>query len=79
MLRILLLLVVVIGIVLWWKHQQRGRHGAAPPTPPPPAAEPEAMLRCAECGLHLPASQTLPGRGGAFCSVEHRTRFEARG
>lgn len=77
MLRILLVLAVVIGIVLWWKQQQRGR--PAEPPPQPKGAEPEAMVRCAECGLHLPVSQTLPGRGGVFCSEEHRGRFEARG
>jgi len=76
MLRILLVLAVVVGIVLWWKQQQRGRTDAAVP---PPVDPPEAMLRCAECGVHMPASQALPGRGGAFCSAEHRTRFEDRG
>jgi uncharacterized protein len=36
------------------------------------------MLRCAQCGMHLPAEDALPGRGGVFCSPEHRTSFEAR-
>lgn len=78
MMRLLLLLLAVLGVVLWWKHQQRG--AARPPDtpPPPPAPGPEAMLRCADCGVHLPASQALPGRGGVFCSPEHRARFEAR-
>lgn len=77
MLRLLLLLAVVIGLLLWWKHSQRGRRE----TPPPAAGPnpPEAMLRCAECGLHLPSSQALPGRGGVFCSAEHRQRHEDRG
>lgn len=78
MLRVLLLLALVVALVLWWKHSQRGRREA----PPPPAAgpiPPEAMLRCAECGLHLPSSQALPGRGGVFCSAEHRQRHEDRG
>jgi uncharacterized protein len=36
------------------------------------------MLRCAECGMHLPADEALPGKGGVFCSTGHRNSFEAR-
>lgn len=80
MLRVLLLLALVVAVVLWWKHQKRGHQGdEAAPARPQQANDPEAMLRCAECGLHLPASQSLPGRGGVFCSTEHRQQFEARG
>lgn len=73
--RLLLLLLVAVGVLLWWKHRQRGRR-----TPPPSAAasgSAESMLPCALCGVHLPASQALPGRGGVFCCAEHRERFEA--
>lgn len=79
MLRVLLLLALVVAVILWWKHSQRGRREAASPPPVPAPAGPEAMVRCAECGLHLPASQALPGRGGVFCSAEHRQRHEERG
>jgi uncharacterized protein len=79
MLRLLLLLAVVVAVVLWWKHQKRGHRGAEADPQGAATKAPEAMLRCAECGLHLPVSQSLPGRGGAFCSAEHRQQFEARG
>lgn len=78
MTRLLLLLAIAVGVILWWKHSQRGRRSGAAPSEAPPSAMPESMLRCAECGLHLPASQALPGRGGSFCSAEHREAFEAR-
>lgn len=81
--RLLFVLLLVVAVLLWWKHRQRGaRRDAAPPAPPAPPREPagpETMVRCAECGVHLPASQALPGRGGVFCSQAHRERFEARG
>ena len=33
----------------------------------------ETMVRCARCGVHLPASEALTGAGSAvFCSEEHR-------
>lgn len=78
MTRLLLLLAVAVGVILWWKHSQRGRRSEAGTPPPAAPPAPETMLRCAECGLHLPASQALPGRGGSFCSAEHREAFEAR-
>lgn len=75
--RLLFFLLIVLAAVLWWKHAQRGRK--RPPAPPAPApGQTETMVRCAECGVHLPAHQALPGKGGVFCSNEHRERFEAR-
>lgn len=79
MLRVLLLVALLVAVVLWWKHQKRGKGGSEVSPGAAEVREPEAMLRCAECGLHLPASQSLPGRGGAFCSAEHRQQFESRG
>ena len=36
-------------------------------------AVPEPMVDCAQCGLHLPRSESLRGRtGAAFCSAAHR-------
>lgn len=73
MAKVLWLLLVVVGVVLWWKHRQRGVR--VPPGARAPSTE--TMVRCAQCGVHVPESQALPGRGGVFCSAEHRTRFEA--
>jgi uncharacterized protein len=35
------------------------------------------MASCEQCGLHLPLDETLPGRGGRFCSAAHREAYEA--
>lgn len=33
----------------------------------------EAMLACAHCGLHFPASEALTNTNGSvFCSIEHQ-------
>ena len=33
----------------------------------------EAMVKCAQCGIHLPDSEAVHGAGAiAFCSDEHR-------
>ena len=43
---------------------------------PPPVRAPQAMVACAQCGVHVPASDALPGRGGVFCGADHRAAFE---
>ena len=69
-----LLVVVVLG-VLWLVRTSRRR--VEPPKPPAgDAPRHEAMLVCAHCGVHLPQSEALPGRGGVFCDEAHRAAFE---
>lgn len=70
---ILLLVIGVVALLLGFKRR----------TPPPVRRDDEpkkalSMVSCAECGLHLPVAEALPGRGGHFCSAEHRNAFEAR-
>ena len=84
----LLLLLVVMGLVfLSGVRKGRAGQGGAPGTGPEPGARPRGqargadaamMVSCAECGTHLPESEAFPGRGGHFCSAEHRQRHEAR-
>jgi len=46
--------------------------GAMPETP---ATNSERMVECAECGLHLPLSEALPGPGERFfCGQAHRDK-----
>ena len=69
------LLVLAVLVLLWLLRRSLGR--ARPPRPSAPAAaEPQAMLRCAQCGMHLPRDEALPGRGGVFCDAAHRSAFE---
>jgi len=39
---------------------------------PPRAPEPERMVACAHCGVHLPESESLERNGRRYCSEEHR-------
>jgi len=49
------------------QEQQQQRHAAAQPK----AVEVEAMLRCAHCGVHFPASENVPAGGRDYCSPSH--------
>jgi uncharacterized protein len=47
-------------------------------TPQKKTAAPGAaknMVRCAQCGLHLPESEAIADRGQHFCSQEHRRQY----
>lgn len=73
------LLLALLGLLFFILGAKRGRpRDDSEARSPAPPNRPKAMLRCAECGMHLPADEALPGKGGVFCSAAHRAGFEAR-
>ena len=74
MLKIVLFLVAVF-VLLWLLRGSRGA-GSARARQARDAAEPRTIVACAQCGVHLPVDEALPGRGGVFCGEAHRTAFE---
>ena len=81
---LLVLAVLWVAIWLWRKNRreemretQREQEAARAQRPPATPAAPQAMLRCAHCGLHLPASDAIGGLGDAvYCSAAHRQAAE---
>jgi uncharacterized protein len=64
----------VVAALAWgaWsmiRLSQRRRDRAAPP---PGEREPERIVACSRCGVHLPASDALRGGGQWYCCAEHR-------
>ncbi|MEP6739736.1 MAG: PP0621 family protein [Caldimonas sp.] len=75
----IVLFVVAVFVLLWLLRGttgQRPKRGAAPPPSEPTAREPQTIVACAQCGVHLPRDEALPGRGGVFCGDAHRAAFE---
>jgi len=73
-----LFLILLLGLVFFLlgvKHSRPAQPKKAAPEPRPPL--PKDMSTCAQCGLHLPADEALPGRGGVFCSAAHRSAYES--
>ena len=68
------LLAIAVLVLLWLLRgtlsRVRGSRTDAP------RVGPTAMLRCAQCGMHLPRDIALPGRGGVFCDAAHRAAYE---
>jgi uncharacterized protein len=69
-----LLVILIVVAVLWLVRRQQHRIPPAPREKGGAAQEP--MVACAQCGLHLPRSEALPGRGGVFCGEAHRAAYE---
>ena len=80
-----LLVWIVVAIAAWWILRPRRR--VTPPQPaapgpaaaPKPAAAPEAMVDCAACGLHFPASEAVRDGARVFCCTAHRDAGPKRG
>lgn len=73
------LLLIAVFVLIWLvSGSLRRMRGPRPPKPPAPDAgeAPLPMLRCAQCGLHLPRDEALPGKGGVFCGAPHRAAYE---
>ena len=75
--KILLFLVAVV-LLLWLLRKSSLRRTTTQRRRPPSEATgaPQPMLACAQCGVHLPRDEALPGRGGVFCGDAHRAAFE---
>jgi uncharacterized protein len=69
------LLLVAIVAVIWWALKKRpprsGKRTA------PAARDPEQMVVCAHCGVHLPQSDSVAENGAYFCSDAHRLAARA--
>ncbi|WP_431275207.1 PP0621 family protein [Variovorax ureilyticus] len=77
---LLVLAVVFIAIWLWRKGRQEELRSRPPPPPRPAVGAPTEMVRCAHCGLHLPATDAVRGDAGRiYCSAAHRKAAEERG
>jgi uncharacterized protein len=67
--------IIVAVVILLMRGKKTGGsqsgHDAAPEPGDRKRAEP--MVQCAQCGVHLPASEALPSPNGLpFCSEAHR-------
>ncbi|MBV8666442.1 MAG: hypothetical protein JO269_08170 [Burkholderiaceae bacterium] len=84
--RFLIWLVVGFAVVTWFMRLKAhvvnsARHGSEGANRKPRSAVPvaEAMLQCAHCGVHFPASEAfVDPDGAAYCSEDHRAQRTLR-
>lgn len=69
---LLVLFVIAIG---FWMVSTRSRRPVSRDDKPKARGskgKPQEMLRCARCGLHLPAADAVADGTLAYCTEEHR-------
>jgi uncharacterized protein len=79
--KFLLWVLIGVAIVMWLMHGRKAAGRAASPdrAASHTGAGSEAMLLCAHCNVHFPASEAIAGMSGkVFCCEEHRLRHAAR-
>ncbi|MBU1426421.1 MAG: hypothetical protein KKH12_07335 [Gammaproteobacteria bacterium] len=70
--RLLFLLAVVLAVYLLLRSFRRK-------TPKQDvSAAAEEMVRCAQCGVHLPKSESILADGNFYCSDVHRREHSSR-
>jgi len=75
--KILFWLVIIIAVLMLARIAARASAGrrngpaAGGPTGGRPPLATEQMVRCAQCGVHLPRSEATLAAGELFCSAEH--------
>lgn len=70
---------LIIALVVLWFLRPKSLRPDSWKKAPPAVGVPEAMLQCAECGTHFPASEAVATPDGEiFCSDEHRHRHALR-
>jgi uncharacterized protein len=69
---LLLLAILWVAYMVWRHNRIAERGGAARPQPP---GQPQDMVCCPVCSVHLPRSEAVAGADGRlYCSQEHRLR-----
>ena len=74
--RLLLILLAVFAAV-WWLRSRAIERGERSARGKPPPGSSQIMVSCAQCALHLPASEAVTGRDGKhYCGDAHRALAE---
>jgi uncharacterized protein len=71
----LLFWVAVIAAAVWlWRRFNR----PAAPSAKPDEDQPAPMVRCAQCGVHVPRDKALPQEQRWYCSQAHLEQGQPR-
>lgn len=69
-----LIRLIVIGLIIWLLYRMFHRM-LSKPRPQEKVqrkSSPKDMVKCAHCGMHIPADEALHSEGRDYCSPEHR-------
>ena len=66
--RLLFVLAIVAAVYLLFRSYRKNLSSKD-------RAVTEDMVRCAQCGVHLPRSESVRAEGKDFCSADHRDNY----
>lgn len=69
---VILLLAVLLLLWMLFGRSRRGRRSDRTPRAGSSATQPEGMVVCAHCGVHLPRSEAVQAGALTYCSPAHR-------
>lgn len=69
------ILLLIIAGVIWWLRTKRNDTDKTQ-DPSSQSQNPQTMVRCAHCDLHLPQTDAVEGSLGVYCSTAHRSAKE---
>lgn len=72
------LIFLVLGLLLAYWILKSYRRKVDRKEPPPTGGE-EDMVRCVQCGVHLPRSESLTSGDKFFCGTEHQRLHQKAG
>lgn len=71
------IILLALGLLaVYWilkSYRRRVDRGARKP----PAAAGEDMVQCAQCGVHLPRSESITTQSSFYCTAEHQRAHRA--
>jgi len=69
-----LIRLLVIGLIVWLLYRMLQRMIQRPATQKQDEKRPitHIMVKCAHCGIHIPASEALCDNEVCYCSAAHR-------
>ncbi|WP_268798089.1 PP0621 family protein [Pseudomonas huanghezhanensis] len=75
MIRLIMWIALIMATIWFFKRLVRGTVSRAKSQPPELAAAP--MVRCAQCGVHVPQDRALSSGQQWYCSEPHRLQGPA--
>lgn len=68
-----LIFFIAIGAVIYVLLKSYRKNSPPPDSSASPLAE--DMVRCAQCGVHVPKGECVQAQGRSFCSAAHRDAY----
>ena len=69
------LIIIAALIYLAWRVIKRLLAQARPNDSGNSSGNPQIMVKCAQCGVHVPTSDAFSHNGQHFCSQEHQRQY----